>query len=235
MGEVLAPPDLNLLRTVPPALVHLQPPVWRIHREDGGHGAPWDQWRAHGPMGTARWDHWLGEEQDRDDAGVAYVALDQRSPFAEVFQVYRTVDCRPPEEGGADLRLTSWVPTRPLVCLDLTGVYPTMLGAMHLLNCGPRAVCREWSQAFFEVFGGYVDGLQYVGMLGEPCLFLYPRAHDSVPPEYDRQIPLSSPEGQVLGSFAAGSVGYDYAPDTLRLAPRPNASRTKTLEDFLRG
>jgi hypothetical protein len=76
----------------------------------------------------------------------------------------------------------AYVPTRPLSVLDLTSAWPTRVGASMLLNNGPRALTRAWSQAIYAAYAS-VDGLLYASSMyrHRPCIALYERAVNAVP------------------------------------------------------
>jgi hypothetical protein len=184
------PPLVEALREIPPEIKRLATGtrVWRVYFRGGPHPGRWNSLRAFGPT-TARFDHQLPDapgqpwEQDR---AMQYLALDGITPLAEVFQDSRVIDraARSPWLVAYDL-------AQDLELLDLTGTYPTRVGASMLINCGSRPRARLWSRAFYAAYPE-IQGLYYASCTrgGRPSLVLYERGAAAIPshPAFHRAL-----------------------------------------------
>jgi hypothetical protein len=184
------PPPVEVLREIPPEIRRLTAGtrVWRVYFRGGLHPGRWNSLRAFGPT-TARFDH-----QRRDAAGRPWeqeratqdLALDGITPLAEVFQDSRVIDraARSPWLVAYDL-------AQDLELLDLTGTYPTRVGASMLINCGSRPRARLWSRAFYAAYPE-IQGLYFVSCMhgSSPSLALYERGVGAIPahPAFHRAL-----------------------------------------------
>ncbi len=79
--------------------------------------------------------------------------------LAEVFQQTRRVD---------RVRNAPWLAVfelkRPVQLLDLTGRYPTRVGASMAINSGSRVRAREWACSFYEACEE-LDGIHYASSM----------------------------------------------------------------------
>ena len=135
---------------------------------------------------------------------IQYAALDGVTPLAEVFQDTRTIDRRAKMPW-----MVAYDSVDDLTLLDLTGSYPTRVGASMLINCGARVKARSWSQAFYEAYPD-IQGLYYGSCMyaNSPSLALYERARGAIPvhPQFHRA--LSDRALRLLLRDAAARIGY---------------------------
>jgi hypothetical protein len=133
MPKVPQHPHLHRLKSTPPEWFRPESgaTLWRVYFRGGEHPSRWNQFRTFGPT-DARFDHHI---EDQPDSGRAVMYLSQ-SPvtcLAEVFQKTRTIHRkhRLPVLVGFSI-------STPLKLLDLTGAFPTRIGASLGLMSGPR-------------------------------------------------------------------------------------------------
>lgn len=149
--------------------------LWRVYFAGGDHPALWDEFRAVGPLGTARFDHHLPPPR-RQDRAILYAAEQGPTCFAEAFQRARAINRTRKEPW-----LVSFALARDVRLLDLAGDWPTRAGASQAISTGPRSRAREWSRAVYEAYPD-VEGLSYPSsMLGRTtAVALYERCRDAV-------------------------------------------------------
>ncbi|NIH81122.1 RES family NAD+ phosphorylase [Amycolatopsis viridis] len=181
-------PETDLV-TVPPTQR-----LVRIFSTGGAHPQQWNTFRYTGPLPHGRFDP---QPPDRDGGpvtgsghGVLYFGLTVRTSVAEVFQTTSLVDrkTRVP-------RLVVVRPARPLRLLDLTGLWPTRVGASQEISSGPKKITQAWARAIRTAFDG-LDGLWYRSSMdgGSPALCLWdPPAGDALPLAPDILLPLDHP------------------------------------------
>ena len=112
------------------------------------------------------------------DRAILYAAADGITCIAEAFQRRRVVNRvvgRP--------WLVSFELQEQLMLLDLTGLWPTKVGASMAIASGPRPRARRWSQRIYDFFPE-VQGLWYPSSMAgnSPAVALYERASGAVPP-----------------------------------------------------
>ena len=177
--------------------------LWRVYFRGGDHPAIWNGFRAFGPA-DARFDHHLppAREQGRR---ILYAASSPLTCLAEVYQETRRIHARLNEPW-----LVGFATSRPLRMLDLTGTWPTRVGASMAINAGPRARTRRWSRAFYEAFRD-VDGLWYASSMhaNRPALAFYERAESALPATPFFHRALGDPLLRVMLENAAAELGYD--------------------------
>ncbi|GHE86801.1 hypothetical protein GCM10017786_17900 [Amycolatopsis deserti] len=189
-AELLAAlrPDADIV-SVPPTRR-----LVRIFSAGGNHPQRWNTFRYTGPLPHGRFDP---QPPGRDGSavtdpghGVLYFGLTVRTSVAEVFQTTSLVDrkTRVP-------RLVVVRPTRSLRLLDLTGLWPTRVGASQEISSGPKKITQAWARAIRAAFPE-LDGLWYRSSMdgGHPALCLWdPPAGEALPLAPDVLLPLDHP------------------------------------------
>lgn len=202
------PPAADTLVGVVPDLHRL--PIgtilWRVYFRGGLHPGRWDLFRNFGPT-TARFDHQLADPDGRpqvQDLAIQYAALDGITPLAEMFQDTRVIDRQARRPW-----LVAYALTAELTLLDLTGAYPTRVGASMAINCGSRPRARAWSRVFHAAYP-QVQGLYYGSCLHANCpsLALYERAQGAVPASPLLHRSLSDAALKLTLRNAATQIGF---------------------------
>ncbi|AIJ22715.1 RES family NAD+ phosphorylase [Amycolatopsis methanolica] len=166
----------------------------RIFTAGGNHPQQWNTFRYTGPLPHGRFDP---QPPSRDGCatadpghGVLYFGLTVRTSVAEVFQTTSLVDRRTRLP-----RLVVVRPSRPLRLLDLTGLWPTRVGASQEISSGPKKITQAWARAIRAAFPE-LDGLWYRSSMdgGHPALCLWdPPAGEALPLAPDVMLPLDHP------------------------------------------
>lgn len=166
----------------------------RIFAAKGNHPQQWNTFRYAGPLPHARFDPHPpgpgGEKATNPGHGVLYFGLSVRTSVAEVFQTTSTVDRR-----TRGPRLIVVRPIRPLQLLDLSGLWPTRVGASQEISSGPKKITQAWARAIRAAFPD-LDGLWYRSSMdsGNPALCLWdPPAGSALPLAPDVLLPLDHP------------------------------------------
>jgi hypothetical protein len=134
----------------------------------------WNDFRKYGPT-NARFDHHLLDKRGESyvqERSILYCAGSAVTCLSEVFQQTRRID---------RVRSAPWLAVfelqRAVRLLDLTGTYPTQVGASMAINGGSRVRAREWAQRFY---GAYDDlqGIYYASSMhaNKPAVALNDRA-----------------------------------------------------------
>lgn len=177
--------------------------LWRVYFRGGAYSGAWNVFRAFGPVG-ARFDHHLPPARVQERR-ILYAAASPLTCLAEVYQARRRIHARLGEPW-----LTGFTTTRRLRLLDLSGTWPTRIGASMAINTGSRARARRWSRALYDAFAE-ADGLWYASSMhaNAPALALYERAEDALPraPSFHRA--LADPLLRTLLENSAAELGYD--------------------------
>jgi hypothetical protein len=108
--------------------------------------------------------------------------------------------------------IASWVPTRPLVLLDLSSNWPIMNGAAASIQMGPKRDTQKWAHAVHERMGDDVDGLWSLSsMTGEPMLSLFSRTKtvDAWPARPKSNHLLADTSVNEIVYAAAIKIGYE--------------------------
>jgi hypothetical protein len=197
----LPPPDPERLAGTAPEYAELDDVLWRLHApHHPEHPMRWDELRTFGPLVTARFDPWLPPPKEHAPEGVGYFGADVPTCIAEVFQ-----DTRHVNTSRQGLQLSAFVPRHPVRVLDLRGSWALRIGASHLINSGPRRLCRRWAHALRRAYPD-ADGLVSTGMAGRDCVTLYvPGVFPDVP---DFSRPLSDPALASRIADACSQIGY---------------------------
>lgn len=198
------PPPPAVLAERGAALIRLEAgaELWRVYLRGGRHATSWSAFRAYGPT-SGRFDH--HEPPPRAQARrILYAAPSGQTCLAEVFQDARVID----RQGRAPW-LVGFRTAVELTLLDLTGSWPTRVGASMALSSGPRPRARRWSQAIHAAFPE-VQGLWYPSAMlaNRPAVALYERAEAALPrvPVFNR--PLADPALLTPLKNAAYDLGY---------------------------
>ena len=176
MAKLPRPPDVAAIRktsrevkTLPRGTV-----LARVYLAGGEHPTSWNEFRHYGPV-NARFDHHLPDKRNAawaQERSVLYCAGDAVTCFAEVFQQTRRID---------RVRDAPWLAIfelqRAVRLLDLTGTYPTRVGASMAINTSSRVRAREWAQRFYESHND-LHGIYYASAMhaNEPAIALDDRA-----------------------------------------------------------
>jgi len=163
--------------------------LWHVYFRSGTHPRPWDDFRAYGPIATARFDHHQTPPHVQD-RHIYYAGSSGPMCVLEVFQARRTINRR-----RNDPWLVGFALRRAVTLLDLTGTWTTRAGASMAINMGSRSRARRWSQVFYEAYPD-IDGLWYASSMygNAPAVALYERAEDAVQGGGPfLHLPLSSP------------------------------------------
>ena len=106
---------------------------------------------------NGRFDHHQVQSpaQTLQDRGILYATLDGVTCLAEVFQQDRLIDT-----SRANPALVGFESEADLPLLDLTGSFPTRVGASMAINTGARPRARRWAQQFYQAYPDLV-GLYY--------------------------------------------------------------------------
>lgn len=195
MAKLPLPPPVAELRAIHP-IPYILPAgseIWRIYKRGGMSPTRWNDFRHHGPILRARFDHHRRNAKGEpcvQARGIIYGAHGDKSIVtcvAEFFQEDRTVD-RVRDEPW----LVCFALKADVVLLDLCGYWPTRAGASMLINCHERrALTQSWSGAIYEAYPD-IQGLRYGSSLGatEPAIALYERAQSALPltPTFHRDL-----------------------------------------------
>jgi RES domain len=175
------PPGEAFLRCVAPEVKSLPAGtrLTRIYATAGAHPISWNQFRFFGPV-DARWDHHEAKEGGEgalQDRGILYAATELDTCLAEFFQNTRRID---------RLRRAPWVAIFQLETavevLDLTGAFPTRVGASMAIHTGSRARARRWARQFHAAYPA-LAGLWYPSSMNgnQPAVALNELAVYSLP------------------------------------------------------
>ncbi|MDE0224964.1 MAG: RES family NAD+ phosphorylase [Gammaproteobacteria bacterium] len=147
MPKVPQYPNLDTLDSTAPEWRSVEPgdELWRVYFRGGEHPSRWNQFRTFGPT-DARFDHQL-EGQPAKGRAIMYLALNPVTCLAEVFQKTRTI-----HRSHRKPALVGFPVTQPLKLLDLTGAFPTRVGASMGLMTGARSVSRNWARELYVAY-----------------------------------------------------------------------------------
>ena len=197
----------------------------RIYFMGGEHPGRWNGFRHFGPT-ASRWDHHLRDARGRpvtQSRGVLYAAAGPEAIptcLAEVFPQRRIVELQVGRPALVGFELAA-----PLTLLDLTGRFPTRLGASTAMHSGPRPKARRWSRALYDAYPT-VQGLLYRSSTygNAPAVALYERAIDALPAEPHLHRLLDDPALSRTIRIAAAECGYQVTSAPLE-RPRPRPAR----------
>lgn len=176
MAKFPRPQDAAAIRPIAPAVRTFAKGtvLARVYFSGGAHPTRWSEFRRYGPT-NARFDHHLLDKRGEpwlQQRSVLYCARNAVTCFAEVFQQTRRID---------RVRDAPWLAIfeleRAVRLLDLTGTYPTRVGASVAINTGSRVRAREWAQCFYEAYD-QLHGIHYASSMhaNQPAIVLNDRA-----------------------------------------------------------
>ncbi len=176
--------------------------VWRVYNHGGPHPGQWHDFRAFGPT-DARFDHHLLPERVQARK-ILYGATLGPTCIAEVFQRTRTIN-----RTGRRPWLVGFEVIRNVVLLDLTGAWPTRVGASQKISSGTRGRAQRWSQRIYDAFP-HLEGIRYPSSMykNEPAIALYERAENALPTAPLFNNPLDDGSLLVVLQNVAYDVGY---------------------------
>lgn len=174
--------------------VHPATRLVRIFSAKGRHLQQWNSFRYAGPLPHGRFDPQCPGPDGLADTdprgGVLYFSLSVRTSVAEVFQTTSTVD-----RSTRSPHLVVLRPARTLRLLDLTGLWPTRLGASQEISSGPKTITQAWARTIREAHPS-LDGVWYRSSMdsGNPAICLWdPPSRSAVPARPDVLLPLDHP------------------------------------------
>ncbi|HWL84949.1 MAG TPA: RES family NAD+ phosphorylase, partial [Polyangiaceae bacterium] len=177
MAKFPEPPYVAELARHPPAvrIVAAGTMLWRIYFRSTAHHTKWNTFRRFGPTGS-RFDHHETPKRFQD-RGIMYTASGGETCFAECFQSTRTIDVNRGRPA-----LVAFALARDLELLDLTGDWPTQVGASMAINSGPRPRAQRWARAIYAAYPN-LHGIWYASSMAanEPAQALFERATGSMP------------------------------------------------------
>ena len=170
------PPGVDAVRRIRPAVKTLArgTTLARVYFTAGDHPTRWNAFRRYGPT-NARFDHHLPAARGTpgpQERAVLYCAAEADTCLAEVFQETRRIN---------RTRRAPWLAifalARDVRLLDLTGPFPTRVGASMAINTAHRGRAREWARAFYSSYPE-LQGIYYPSSMNgnEPCVVLSDRA-----------------------------------------------------------
>lgn len=155
----------------------------RIYSRGGEHPTRWSQFRHHGPLPTARFDHHRptddGAPSDHLNRGTLYAAIPTATAPAlhtcalEVFRDRGIINTQ-----LAEPYIAIFTTSEPLTVLDLTDSdWVTRAGGNAAITSGPRAPARTWAQAIYAHYPG-LHGVIYASsnLPTGRCVALFERA-----------------------------------------------------------
>jgi hypothetical protein len=173
------PPSVDVVRGVTHAVKKLAAgtSLARVYFTTGEYPTRWNEFRHYGPTG-ARFDHHLTAargEPFSQARSIMCCATAADTCLAEVFQETRRIN---------RTRRAPWLATfvlkQDVDLLDLTGAFPTRVGASMAINTDSRARAREWAKVFYEAYD-MLQGIYYPSSMNgnEPAVALTDRAEQS--------------------------------------------------------
>jgi RES domain-containing protein len=121
----------------------------RVYFSRGSHPQAWDQLRYFGLL-NSRWDHHVPDVAGHplaQERGIYYAARDAKTCLAEVFQATRRID-----RVFQAPWLVVFETLATLKLLDLSGDFPTRMGASMAIHSGSRGRARGWARDLYEAY-----------------------------------------------------------------------------------
>jgi hypothetical protein len=203
-------PPVDTLRAIEPVVLLLAQGtgLWRAYFRGGRHPGVWYEFRAFGPLSTARFDHHAPDSRGNpcvQDRAIMYAAMQGPTCLAEVFQSTRIID-----RHSRTPWLVQFTTTRELVLLNLCSTFPTRVRASTGINTGPRPRAQRWAKAFYEAYD--VDGILYPSSMygNQPAVALFERSRDALPRTPGFHRALADPALQRRIAATADEIGYAW-------------------------
>lgn len=111
--------------------------------------------------------------------------------------------------GGATI--ASWIPSRPLVLLDLTSNWPVLNGVAAAMMMDDKASTQAWARAISERHGDVLDGLYHQSSINdEPLVTLFSRTEriPAFPTRLRFSALLSDTTADEIVAQATTKLGY---------------------------
>jgi len=204
------PPSAEVVRAITPAVKKLAAgtSLARVYFTSGEYPTRWDEFRHYGPTG-ARFDHHLPAargEPFSQARSILYCAAAADTCLAEVFQETRRIN---------RTRRAPWlaifVLQKDVDLLDLTGAFPTRVGASMAISTGSRARAREWAKILYEAYDA-LHGIYYPSSMNgnQPAVALTDRAEqlDGLPKHPDLNRALADDVLLDVLKWSADRLGY---------------------------
>ena len=191
--------DLSHVRTFEGSL-------WRVFRTEGPHAVAWNELRHYGPIANMRFDPQPPPADTYPDIGVMYAATRPYTALGEAYQATRVIDR---SMGGATI--ASWIPSRPLLLLDLTSNWPVLNGAAAAMMMDDKAATQAWARAIYERHGVALDGLYHQSSINnEHLVTLFSRAEKvpAFPARVRFSARLSDTTADEIVAQATKNLGY---------------------------
>lgn len=196
MAKFPEPPGVAALARLTPVTKTLDAGtrIFRIFRSGGKHPMHWNSFRYFGPT-SARFDHQLPNKMGKGQSGpqgIMYGAVGAKAVptcLAEVFQNSRTINRR-----DKSPVLCAFTLTESVTLLDLTGTFPTQIGASMAINTGTRSRAQRWARQLYQAFP-LAQGIYYSSSMygNNPALALFERASPAIPNVVDMHRQLDDP------------------------------------------
>jgi hypothetical protein len=204
------PPGVDIVREVTPAVKKLPAgtSLARVYFTGGEYPTRWNEFRHYGPT-AARFDHHLSAargEPVSQARSILYCATAADTCLAEVFQETRRIN---------RTRRAPWLAVFVLQTdvhlLDLTGAFPTRVGASMAISTGSRARARDWAKIFYEAYDA-LQGIYYPSSMNgnQPAVALTDRAEqfDCLPQYPDLNRALADDVLLDILKWSAAGLGY---------------------------
>jgi hypothetical protein len=210
MAKLPWPPGVAAVRDISPEVRTLPEGtvLARVYFLGSPHATRWNEFRRYGPA-NGRFDHHLLDKDGEpwvQERSVLYCATNAVTCCAEVFQQTRRID---------RVRDAPWLAIfelkRAVRLLDLTGAYPTRVGASMAINTGSRVRARAWAQRFYEAHDD-LHGIVYCSSMhaNQPAIALNDRAEktEALPPHPRFNRALADDALLNVLKHAAAALGY---------------------------
>jgi len=204
------PPRVDVVRRITPAIKRLarSTSLARVYFTGGEYSTRWNEFRHFGPTG-ARFDHHLAAARSKPVSqarSILYCATAADTCLAEVFQDTRRIN---------RTRRAPWLAIftlqRDVELLDLTGAFPTRVGASMAISTGNRARARGWAKILYEAYDA-LQGIYYPSSMNgnEPAIALTDRAEqlDCLPESPDLNRALADDILLDILKRSAARLGY---------------------------
>lgn len=189
MSERLPEPDPHRILSTRPKrdeVVTLAPRtrLVRIHPFGGSHPCRWNEFRAWGPVSTARFDHHPPPRRRHRHRRIAYVTHGDTAFIAGLAEYFQDAGggVGPVDVTHNRPAVTVFELEAPLELLDLDGGWVTRAGGNQAIRTGARGRSREWARTIYR-YHEDLAGLAYGSSVWGPgrCAALWERAEPALP------------------------------------------------------